>query len=103
MIGLWAGAHGDGLHALRVGSQRRDLRSAVGGVAGLAQLIGDEALVELLSGADLARGGKDFGGVGKDGLLEPLVHNVLIFDVEIAEDGEADEHDGRDRDQRNTQ
>ena len=35
VIGLRAGAHGDGLHALLVGSQRRSLRCAIGGVAGL--------------------------------------------------------------------
>ena len=66
----------------RVGAQRRRLRRAIGGVAGLAQFIGDQVDAELLPGPNLARRGKNLGRVGKERLLEPLVHNVLVLEVE---------------------
>ena len=103
MIGLRTGAHGDGLRALRVGSQRRNLRGAIGGVAGFAQFIGDEADGELLSGTDLARRGIDFGRVGEDGLLEPVVHDALVFEIKPAEDDQGAKRNGRDGQQRHAQ
>ena len=86
VVRLRAGAHGDGLRAFLVGSHFRGLRGALDRVAGLAQLIRDEADCQLLSRAHLARSGIDFGCRGKDGLLQAVVHNVLILDVQIAED-----------------
>ena len=103
VIGLRAGAHGDGLHAFGVGSQLRSLRGAIGGVAGLAQFIGDELDGELLSGTHLARRGIDLGGVGKDGLFEPLVHDALILEVVKSEDDKDNEHNGRKRQQHHAQ
>ena len=48
-----------------------------------------------MSGADLARGGKDFGGVGKDGLLEPVVDDlpaeVMAVDVPALDESPANE------------
>ena len=103
VIGLWAGAHGNGLHSHRVGSQGRKLRGAIGGVTGFAQFIGDKVDGEFLSGTNLAGCGIDLGRIGKDGLLETVVHNVLIDDVKIAEDSQKQQISGHKRQQPHAQ
>ena len=85
---------GDGLYALLEGSQRRHLRCAVGGVSGLAEFVGDELDAEFLARTEFARRGKDLGGIGEDGLLEAVIHNMLILDVVIAEDSDEEQQNG---------
>ena len=64
VIGLRARLHGDGLGAFTESAERRSLRSAVGRVARLAQLTGEETDAEFLPGTHFARRGIDFCSVG---------------------------------------
>src|SRR5580658_6677446 len=70
------------------------MRVAVSGVAGPAQLIGDETHGELLAGPDLARRRVNLRCIGKDGALEALVHDALILVVVKGGDAEEQEHAG---------
>ena len=92
VIRLRAGPHGDLLRALAERAQQRWLRSTVAAVAGLAQLFCDQLDGELLPRPHLARGGENLRGVGKDRLLEPLVHNACVLDVEKREEANAHQH-----------
>ena len=58
---------------------------------------------ELLAGADLAGRGIDFGGIGKDRLLEPFVYDAPIFEVEPALDSKDQQSDGRNCEQPDAQ
>ena len=67
------------------------------GVAGLAELFGDEAGGELLAGADFARGRRRFWRCCvKSGCCEAVVDDVLVFEVEV-DRPTAENGDGRPR------
>src|SRR6476469_7649579 len=69
----------------------------------MAQVVGDLTTVSLLADADIARLGKDFCGIGEDGTVKALVHNLLIFDVVEGKDPEHHQTDDQERSHSGTQ
>src|ERR1700749_4436599 len=70
-------------------------------VPGIAKLLRDPPGGQFLPGTDFARSRVDFGGIGEQRLLQPLIHDVLVLDVVEAEDGNAEDRDDGDGDTHN--
>ncbi len=93
VVRLRAGVHRDRQPRLGKSPHPRWARVAIGGVAGLAQFIGDQALAQLLSQPHLAGRRIDLRGVGEERLLQPLINDVSVLAVVVPEDDQTNQAD----------
>src|SRR5579859_6879071 len=69
----------------------------------MAQVVANFTPVSFLSNADSARLGKNLGRIGKDGTVETLIYDFLIFDVVVGKDPEHHQTDDQERSHSGTQ
>ncbi len=90
VVGLRPRLNGDARVVERVGSHLRAVAIIVSAVARVAHFQGNRPRAQLLADAYFLRRGVDLRCL-LEGVLQPLIHNVLILDVVVAEDRPANE------------